>query len=155
MKTSKDPRHKKRIKAIQDLFAWEFHKSTLLPETAKEVVKNIKSIDKLIKQSAPSWPVAQINKIDLCILRLAVFELAISADAPYKVVVDEAVELAKEFGSESSPAFINGALGKLIINLKLDLDKKPQNKANYKEPEYGKPKADLKSNRRKPRVTSS
>lgn len=115
---------------MQDLFAWGFHKNALLSETAKQVIKNLKSIDKLIKQSAPSWPVAQINKIDLCILRLAVFELAISKEAPYKVVVDEAVELAKKFGSESSPAFINGALGKLIIDLKLDLDKMPQNKAN-------------------------
>lgn len=130
MKTSRDPRHKKRIKAMQDLFAWEFHKNTPLSETAKEVVKNQKIIDKLIKQSAPSWPVARINKIDLCILRLAVFELAISKEAPYKVVVDEAVELAKKFGSESSPAFINGALGKLILDLKLDLDKGSQNKAN-------------------------
>lgn len=146
MKTSKDPRHKKRIKAIQDLFAWEFHKSAPISDTTKQVIKNLKSIDKLIKQSAPSWPVTKINKIDLSILRLAVFELAISADQPYKVVVDEAVELAKEFGSESSPAFINGALGKLIIDLKLDLDKRLQNKANYKESEYGKPKADFKSN---------
>jgi N utilization substance protein B len=113
MKTAKDPRHLKRIKLMQELFSWNFQpkkSSTAI----KPIISPLKKIDKLIAQSAPDRPVEQINKIDLAILRLAVFELIIKKEQPPKVVIDEAVELGKEFGSDSSAAFINGALGKLI-----------------------------------------
>lgn len=120
MKSSKDPRHQKRIEIVKQLFAWQFNPKTKLDKPASEVTQKIDKIDQLIKTSAPSRPLEQINKIDLAILRLAVFELIIKPDAPYKVVVDEGVELAKEFGSESSPAFINGALGNLIEVKKLE-----------------------------------
>ena len=56
------------------------------------------------------WPVDKLNKIDLAILRLAIYELE-NLEVPPKVVIDEAVELAKEFGSENSPSFVNGVLG--------------------------------------------
>lgn len=121
MKTSKDPRHLKRIKIMQELFAWDFNNQsnsdTQLSETI-EIIADIKTIDGLIAQSAPSWPIEKINKIDLSILRLAIFELS-KNDAPTKVIVDEAVELAKSFGSESSASFVNGVLGKVISDLKL------------------------------------
>ncbi|KKQ66434.1 MAG: N utilization substance protein B-like protein [Candidatus Daviesbacteria bacterium GW2011_GWA2_38_24] len=120
MKTAADPRHKQRIKVMQDLFAWDFHKKDH-PETqtGQEIASNLKIIDKSIAEAAPAWPLEKINKIDLAILRQSVFELLTPPKeklelTPPKVVVDEAVELAKEFGSESSPAFVNGVLGKVI-----------------------------------------
>lgn len=115
MKTRKDPRHLQRIKVMQDLFAWDFNpNSSPETETALAISKNIAKIDQSIKKAAPAWPIEKINKIDLSILRLAAFELLIDKETPAKVVVDEAVELAKEYGSDSSPGFVNGALGKLI-----------------------------------------
>lgn len=120
MKTPHDPRHQKREHLIQDLFAWGFgRKEPALGET-KEIVQNLSQIDTEITQAAPERPLAQINRVDLSILRLSVFELIIKKDAPFRVVVDEAVELAKEYGSESSPSFINGVLGKVIENNKIN-----------------------------------
>lgn len=114
MKTAKDPRHIKRIKLIQELFSWQFMPKDKTSQNIKEITANIPKIDKLIGKSAPGRPIEQINKIDLAILRLAIFELTMEKDTPPKVVIDEAVELGKEFGSESSASFINGALGKLV-----------------------------------------
>lgn len=115
MKTSKDPRHLQRIKIIQELFSLAFNPSNKAENpTSEQILKNGKEIDKHITGSAPEWPIERINKIDLAILRLAVYELMIEKKNPPKVIVDEAVELGKEYGSESSPSFINGALGKLI-----------------------------------------
>lgn len=120
MKTPHDPRHLKRIRAMQDLFAWAFSQDKKLKTQNLELIKHLPEIDEKIKKAAPTWPLDKINKIDLSILRLAVFELIIVKDAPYKVVVDEAVELAKEFGTESSSGFINGALGNIISAHSLD-----------------------------------
>lgn len=115
MKTRKDPRHVQRVSVMQELFAMEFsRKSKPKLKYTKEIVEKQEEINKLITESAPLWPVDKINKIDLAILRLAVFELVFKKDAPPKVVVDEAVELGKEYGSDASSSFINGALGKLI-----------------------------------------
>lgn len=116
MKTAHDPRHLRRIKVMQDLFAWDFHQKSVpeLPESQK-IVANLPELDNLISQAAPAWPLEKINKIDIAILRLAVYELIKENDQiPPKVVVDEAVELAKQFGAEASPGFVNGVLGKLI-----------------------------------------
>lgn len=117
MKLKSDPRHLKRIKLIQQLFSWNFNQKAKPPKGTKEIIASLKVVDNLISKSAPNRPIGQINKIDLAILRLSVFELIISKEAPPKVVIDEAVELGKEYGSDSSPGFINGALGKLV-NLK-------------------------------------
>ncbi len=114
MKTALDPRHTTRQDAVQSLFAWAFHKQPLANQLAKDVVKNIASIDPLITECAPEFTIDRINPIDLAILRLAVYELIISHKEPPKVIIDEAVELAKEFGGETSPSFINGALGKVF-----------------------------------------
>lgn len=70
-------------------------------------------LDQVISELAPEWPVNQISPIDRNILRLAVFELLHQPDTPIKVAINEAVELAKQYGSESSPRFINGVLGSL------------------------------------------
>lgn len=114
MKTAKDPRHLRRIKIIQELFSWGFNHKFKISEGTKKIISHHKKIDRLIEQSAPDRPLTQINRIDLAILRLAVFELIIKKEEPPKVIIDEAVELGKQYGSDSSGAFINGALGKLI-----------------------------------------
>lgn len=114
MKKRSDPRHLKRIKIIQELFSWHFQPKGKHTSQIKPITAHLKKIDQLIQASAPDRPIEQINRIDLAILRLATFELIIKKDTPPKVVIDEAVELGKEFGSDSSPAFINGALGKLV-----------------------------------------
>lgn len=118
MKTSKDPRHLQRIEIMQQLFAWDFHRQEL-PQNplANDIINNLEIINQHIVKAAPNWPLEKINKIDLAILRLATFELLIKPETPEKVIIDEAVELAKEYGSESSPAFINGALGTLVHEL--------------------------------------
>lgn len=120
MKTKKDPRHIGRIKTMQDLFAWSFNNEVFMEDAkAKEITKSLEEIDGWIEKAAPMWPTKKINKLDLAILRMAVFELMVEKKNPPKVIVDESVELAKEYGSEASPGFINGALGKLITDQKL------------------------------------
>ncbi len=110
VKTSTDPRHLRRREAIKVLFAQGFAKQPNLPELVQKIIKKKVKIDKQIEKAAPTWPVDRLNKIDLAILRLAIYELGYE-DTPPKVVIDEAVELAKEYGSESSPSFVNGVLG--------------------------------------------
>ncbi len=110
MKTAKDPRHIKRVKAIKVLFAESFTSQTEASPFVKKILKQAKKIDKKIEEAAPMWPAEKLNKIDLAILRLAVYELE-NTKTPPKVIIDEAVELAKEFGGENSPSFINGVLG--------------------------------------------
>ena len=112
MKTPHDPRHKNREKAVKELFAWHFQKGQPIKnKLAQQVIKNQSKIDKTISQAASEWPIAQINRTDLAILRLAVWELTVAAKEPPKVIIDEAVELAKTYGSEKSSSFINGVLG--------------------------------------------
>lgn len=126
MKTPHDPRHKKREKAIKNLFRWSFQKDQKIKnELVLMIIKNLKKIDAIITKAAPEWPAEQINKIDLAILRLAVYELNILAKEPPKVIIDEAVELAKAYGSEKSSSFINGVLGTIL-------------KDNEKSPKPGK-----------------
>lgn len=110
MKTATDPRHLRRREAVKCLFAETFTKQSNLSELAKKVIENVDEIDKMIESAAPAWPINNLNKIDLAILRLAIYEME-NEDAPPKVVIDEAVELAKEYGAESSSSFVNGVLG--------------------------------------------
>lgn len=114
MKTASDPRHKKRQDVVQLLFSYSFHKQDIKNEKVKKILDKISKIDKEITIIAPEFPVEKINKVDLAILRQAIFELQFDKSTPPKVVVDEAIELAKEFGGEASPGFVNGALGKLL-----------------------------------------
>lgn len=112
MKKASDPRHLKRRQIVKELFAESFLKQPATAYTIK-IYNKREIIDKKIEKAAPQWPINKLNKIDLSILRLAVFELEEEKE-PQKVVVDEAVELAKEFGSENTPGFVNGVLGKII-----------------------------------------
>ena len=117
MKSSLDPRHLKRKEIIKELFSESYTHQRKLSEETRKILKSIKKIDRIISTSAPTWPVENLNKIDLAILRLATYELTKGLHPP-KVIIDEAIELAKEFGGETSPSFINGALGFLLKKLK-------------------------------------
>lgn len=77
------------------------------------VLEHRDKLDSLIYEHAPEWPVDQMAIVDRNILRMAIFELAVRRDTPLKVAINEAVELAKLFGSDSAPRFINGVLGTL------------------------------------------
>ena len=112
MKTSHDPRHKKRQHLIQELFSTQFHSQPVSTE-AQEILKHSDVLDQKIQDAAPDFPVKKINSVDLAILRLAIYELTIDKKAPSNVIIDEAVELAKEFANETSPSFINGVLGNI------------------------------------------
>jgi N utilization substance protein B len=93
-----------------------------LPESAEafaeKLVKGVQTyrtyLDSLVGDLAPEWPIEQIAAIDRNVLRIAIYELLFSPEVPPKVAINEAVELAKMFGGESSPRFVNGVLGSLV-----------------------------------------
>jgi N utilization substance protein B len=115
MKNPLDPRHTKRQKIVEDLYKIDFHKQRI-GVTAKTIISEKEFIDNEIEKAAPEFPIAKINRVDLAILRLAVYELLIEKTTPKRVIIDEAIELAKEYGGEKSPGFINGALGNILKN---------------------------------------
>ena len=137
MKTKQDPRHIARQIALMSLFEWSFHSddttgiiehvlesqevevevdSSLVTNLVDGAIEHLEELDALITAAAPEWPRDQIAKIDICILRLAGFELY-HTKTPQKVIIDEAVELAKEYGGDTSSKFVNGVLGTLAKNL--------------------------------------
>lgn len=130
MKTSTDPRHIRRREAVKVLFAETFAPQSEQPELVIKILAQKVKIDALIEKAAPAWAINKLNKIDLAILRLAVYELE-SENTPPKVVIDEAVELAKEYGSESSSSFINGVLGTIF---KEETDNKDGNTSQQNQP---------------------
>ncbi|RMH02305.1 MAG: transcription antitermination factor NusB [Chloroflexi bacterium] len=81
------------------------------------VIQHMAQMDKLIARYAPEWPLDQMAVIDRNILRIAIFEFLIDGQTPVKVAINEAVELAKTYGSDSAPRFINGVLGTLAEQL--------------------------------------
>lgn len=128
-------RHLSRSIAMQSLYEWDFSGKKLKLEEIVErnikefgpgledqsfvwqlvtgVIKNLKKLDKIIEQAAPEWPINQITIIDRNVLRLGLYELLFGSkeEVPPKVAINEAIELAKSFGGESSGKFINGVLG--------------------------------------------
>ncbi len=128
-------RHLSRSIAMQSLYEWDFGKKEkdleeIVEKNIKEfgpglenksliwqiitgIVKNINNIDKIIEKAAPEWPIDQITIVDRNILRIGLYELlyADKKEVPPKVAINEAIELAKSFGGESSGKFINGVLG--------------------------------------------
>jgi len=131
MKNRSDQRHNSRILALVNLFSYMFSEEQDLKTTSlfKEeigdilydydtyqnlyngVISNLSEIDDLISQNATDWPLNNIPKIDLTILRIATFELKWDAKNESPVIIDEAIELAKEFGGENSSKFVHGVLG--------------------------------------------
>jgi len=103
-----------------EVFKERLEESPLSPELSEfarqiifGVLPLISVLDQTIAKYAPEWPFDQIAAIDRNILRIACWEFAIFHDTPVKVAINEAVELAKQFGSDSAPRFVNGVLGSL------------------------------------------
>ena len=112
-----DIRHNQRTKIVQELYSNTFfpksNTSSLNEAKTKRIVKNETQINDYIKKYAQKFPIEKIAKVDLAILQLAVYELIFEKKEPPKVIINEAIELAKEMGSERSFAFINAVLGKI------------------------------------------
>ena len=128
-------RRKARILALQALFELdtvghppEVTMARLLEESpapaeaeafARELVQGVLDsrdrIDAVIRKTAPAWPIEQVPAIDRNILRLAIYEILIDNRVPMRAAINEAVELAKEFGGETSPKFVNGVLGSVSL----------------------------------------
>ncbi len=81
------------------------------------VLDNQAGVDARIAEKSPNWSIARMAKIDLCIIRLATYELLYRDDIPRSVTINEAIEIAKKFGSEESPAFVNGILDEIARGL--------------------------------------
>ncbi len=79
----------------------------------KNIIEKLEDIDTAIGEVSKGWKVSRMAKVDLTLLRLAVYEMKYQEDIPVKVAINEAVELAKQYGSDDSPAFVNGVLAKL------------------------------------------
>ena len=88
--------------------------STLLKERAEMIMVKIPELDEMINQVAEGWKTRRMGKLELTILRLALYEMKYDDAIPDKVAINEAVELAKKFGGNDSPAFVNGILAKLV-----------------------------------------
>ncbi len=103
-------------------FAPKFNENDFVLELVEGVAKNKKEIDKLIKKYAPEWPIEKITLIDRNVLRLGIYELKFAKakdgkTVPPRVVINEAIELAKAFGSGSSGKFVNGVLGAIYKDM--------------------------------------
>ena len=83
-------------------------------EKVQKIASKVEEIDALINEHTARWKTSRMNKVDLTILRLAVYEMRWDEDVPTGVAIDEAVELAKKYSSEDGPSFVNGVLAKLV-----------------------------------------
>lgn len=88
-----------------------------IQEKYRQITNRLPEIDGKIEEAAEGWTIQRMGKVELTILRLALFEILFDDEVPTPVAINEAVELAKKFGGDDSPAFINGILGK-IVNIK-------------------------------------
>jgi N utilization substance protein B len=119
-----DPRHTNRLHTVQNLFAISFtaDESKKIPPHKKntlylDVRKHEVEVNKLISKYAPKFPLERIARIDLSILQLALYELTVLKKDPVKVIINEAVELAKELGNDRSFAFVNAVLGAVVEDI--------------------------------------
>ena len=127
-------RHLSRTIAMQSLFAWDFNEKNneflkkivnynfknfapgledegFVQELVEGVVKELKELDSYIIKYATEWPLDHITIVDRNVLRIGIYELLFEDDIPPKVAINEAIEMAKKFGGESSGKFVNGVLG--------------------------------------------
>lgn len=137
-------RHLSRMIAMQTLYEWDFRSGADIHEIEERntaeydgkcenafvnklvqgVVDEKSRLDEIVDQSAPEWPVDQISLVDKTILRVALYELFNITDVPPKVTINEAVELSKEFGGESSSKFVNGVLGTVYKKYEKEIESK-------------------------------
>ena len=98
-------------------FAPEFDDHSFTEKLVKGIVSDILKIDETITKYAPEWPLEQITNVDRNILRIGVYELIFDLNIPAKVAINESIELAKNFGGESSGRFVNGVLGSIYKDI--------------------------------------
>jgi N utilization substance protein B len=147
-------RHLGRIIALQTLYEQELRADAddknfdmvddtdFIKQLVKGVSEQAEQLDAKLQPVAPEWPIDQIARMDRLVLRIGLYELENEADVPPKVVINEAVELAKGFGGENSSKFVNGVLGTLLRNKEADKveTKKPVKKtASKAKPAAKKP----------------
>lgn len=106
-------------------------------ELTRGVCSKISELDEGLQPLAPEWPISQIARMDRIVLRIGLYELNYHKDVPPKVVINEAVELAKAFGGDNSSKFVNGVLGTAYRNMDATAAKKPK-KATPKKQEKAK-----------------
>ncbi len=124
------------IKQNRQEFAPEFDDGEFIKYLVDGVLKRQEEIDALITKFAPEWPLDQITIVDRNVLRLGVFELKFDENIPAKVAINEAIELAKTFGGESSGKFVNGVLGAIYKEMgekEIDKQKTSELKTEIKE----------------------
>ena len=119
MKTKNDPRHQKRIKIIKALYSTKFAHTNPInlfenKEKFNRIIKELTEINLLIDKFTTRFTSDKMSKLDLSILQLGVYEIKYEKKVPYRVVIDECIEIAKEFGAINSAKFINAVLGKLV-----------------------------------------
>ncbi len=108
------PEPKVVLDKILDEFAPKLTEKDFAYDTLEAVLANQKEIFKIIEKFAPDWPIAKIAKVDRAILEIGVYEIVFNDDIPPVVAINEAVEIAKHYGDDSSPKFINGVLSSVM-----------------------------------------
>lgn len=93
---------------------WDTKDGAYISGKCEDIVAHLAEIDEAIDAVAEGWKTGRMGKVDLTLIRLAVYEMKYDEDVPVGVAINEAVELAKKYGTDESPAFINGVLAKLV-----------------------------------------
>ena len=93
---------------------WDETDGAYIREKCMDVAAHIEEIDDAVNEVSEGWKTTRMGKVELTLIRLAVYEMRFEDGVPVRVAINEAVELAKKYGSEDSPSFINGILGKLV-----------------------------------------
>ena len=97
-----------------DACSWKEKDKTYIFEKVEKISEKIEEIDAKINEVSEGWKTGRMGKVDLTLIRLAVYEMLYEEDVPAKVAINEAVELAKQYGTDNSPSFVNGVLAKLV-----------------------------------------
>ena len=97
-----------------DACDWKEKDKTYIFEKVEKISEKLEEIDAKINEVSEGWKTGRMGKVDLTLIRLAVYEMLYEEDVPAKVAINEAVELAKQYGTDNSPSFVNGVLAKLV-----------------------------------------
>ena len=97
-----------------DACDWKEKDKTYIFEKVEKISEKLEEIDAKIDEVSEGWKTGRMGKVDLTLIRLAVYEMLYEEDVPAKVAINEAVELAKQYGTDNSPSFVNGVLAKLV-----------------------------------------
>ncbi len=93
---------------------WDAKDGAYITEKCGDIIAHLKEIDIAINEAALGWKTKRMGKVDLALIRLAVYEMKYDEDIPVSVAINEAVELSKKYGTNDSPAFVNGVLARLV-----------------------------------------